>query len=96
MPTYEREPEFLHDLERLTPEMRKAFEAAVQEFVEDLKAKRQPRVSLGIERFHRRRGAWEFHFSGNGRALFAYGKSPHEGDIHIIWLAIGTHDIYKR
>lgn len=34
-------------------------------------------------------------YEADGRALFAYGDSPHPGDVHVIWLRIGTHDIYK-
>lgn len=54
MPTYERSIEFLNDLARLTPDQRKQFEAAVHQMVEDLKANRPFRPSLGVERFHRR------------------------------------------
>jgi transposase len=96
MPMYERSPEFMHDLERLTPEQRLQFEAAVREMVEDLKARRPFRASLGIKRFHKRPHACEMSWAGDGRALFEYGTSPHQGDVHIIWLAVGTHDIYSR
>jgi len=51
---------------------------------------------FGVKRFHSVPGVWEFAWSANGRALFCYGASPHEGDVHIVWLRIGTRDIYKR
>ncbi len=33
-------------------------------------------------------------WANDGRALFTYGSSPHQGDTHIIWLRVGTHDIF--
>lgn len=39
---------------------------------------------------------YEFRFAGDGRALFMYGTSPHPGDVHIVWLRVGTHDIYTN
>lgn len=95
MPTYEADSEFLRDLRRLTPAQRQRFKVAVRRFVEDLKAKRPPRPGLGIERFEGREGVFELHWAPDGRALFAYGTSPHPGDVHVIWLRIGTHDIYR-
>ena len=95
MPTYEADRVFLRDWVRLTAEQQRRFKTAVSRFVEDLKAKRPPRKGLGIERFEAHEDVYEFHWAPNGRALFSYGVSPHPGDIHIIWLRIGTHDIYK-
>lgn len=46
MPTYERTPEFLRDLARLTPEQRRQFELAVRALVEDIKANRPFRTSF--------------------------------------------------
>ncbi len=39
---------------------------------------------------------FEFHFAPDGRALFRYGTSLHAGEVHVIWLHIGTHDIYEE
>ncbi len=94
MPTYEEDREFRREWKNLTPEHKRLFKAAVHKFVEDLKAGRPPRASLGIERFKSREGVYEFHWAGDGRALFAWGTSPHPGDVHVIWLSIGTHKIY--
>ena len=55
MPTYERSAEFLNDLARLTPDQRQQFQAAVRQMVEDLKANRPFRPSLGVERFHNKK-----------------------------------------
>lgn len=95
MPTFEADQEFLRDWSRLTPAQHRRFKAAVRRFVADLKAQRPPRPGLGIERFEGREGVFEFHWAPDGRALFAYGPSQHPGDIHIIWLRIGAHDIYR-
>lgn len=94
MPTYEQTPAFLRDLDRLPPEEQRRFRIAVRKFVADLKAKRPPRTSLGIERFESKKDTFEFHFSPDGRALFRYGISPHSGEVHVVWLRVGTHDIY--
>lgn len=95
MPTYEVDQDFLRDWRHLTMAQRRRFKAAVRRFVEDLKAKRPPRAGLGIEHFEGHEGVFEFHWAPDGRALFAYGTSPHAGDVHIVWLRIGTHEIYK-
>ncbi|HEV2237895.1 MAG TPA: hypothetical protein VGR57_14645 [Ktedonobacterales bacterium] len=94
MPTYEESRLFLRDWRRLSPEQRQRFKAAVRRFVEDLKANRPPRPGLGIEHFEGHPGVFEFRWASDGRALFSYGTSPHPGDVHIIWLRIGTHSIY--
>lgn len=95
MPTYEADQIFLRDWDRLTPGQRKRFKTAVRRFVEDLKAKRPPRPGLGIQRFEGHEGVFELRWAPDGRALFTYGTSPHPGDTHVIWLRIGTHDIYR-
>lgn len=95
MPTYDTTPRFDQDWQQLTPAQRKRFLAAVRTLVEDLRAKQPPRPSLGIERLEGRKGVFEFHWAPDGRATFTYGTSPHPGDVHIIWLRVGTHDIYK-
>lgn len=89
-------PRFLVDLERLGPEQRRLFKRAVRKFVDDLKAHRPPHRSLGIKGLHGYEGVFEFRFAGDGRALFMYGASPHSGDVHILWLRVGTHTIYTN
>ena len=94
MPTYELEDPFRQDLKRLTPEQYRLFKKAVRKMVEDIKAKRPFRAGLRVERFESIKGAYEMSWAPDGRALFTYGTSPHPGDTHIIWLRVGTHDIY--
>lgn len=33
-------------------------------------------------------------WASDGRAIFHYGDEIHPGEPHIIWLRIGTHDIF--
>jgi len=96
MPTYERSQRFLNELKRLTPEQRLQFEAAVRDMVADIKAKRPFRQSLGVKRFKSMADTYEMAWVGDDRALFQYGTSPHPGETHVIWISVGTHDIYKR
>ena len=93
MPTYEADQALLRDWQHLSAAQRRRFKAAVRRFVADPKARRPPRPGLGIERFEGHEGVVEFHWAHDRRALFAYGTSPHPGDVHIIWLRIGTHEI---
>ncbi|HEX6819854.1 MAG TPA: hypothetical protein VF120_15870 [Ktedonobacterales bacterium] len=106
MPTYELRDEFLRDWKRLTPEQQHQFTAAVKLFVADLKSGSGIRASLGIKRFRGVPGVWEFRWAPDGWPLFRYGDSPQPAgpsgnartsasDVHVIWLRIGTHDIYK-
>ncbi len=50
-------------------------------------------VCLAPARWQRKRDVFEMTWADDGRALFKYGASPHEGDNHIIWLRIGSHEI---
>lgn len=96
MPTYEVGPEFWRDWQRLTPEQRARFKEARDKLVLDLKRGAQLRSGFRIKRFRRQDEIWEFSYEGNGRALFMYGASPIPGETHIIWLRIGTHEIFKQ
>ncbi|SRR5579883_1942393 len=97
MPTHEEEPAFKAAYERLTKEERDAFRKARREFVRSWKEKRSfPRefpAHLGIK-CNQRKKLWEFRFGPDNRALFDLGKEVTPGEPHIIWYAIGSHDIY--
>jgi hypothetical protein len=95
MPTYDATELFLREWDQRTKKQRAQFRRAVRAFVADLKAGHGIRASLGVKRYHGEEGEWEFRWGPDGRALFRYGTSPHAGDVHIIWLRIGTHNIYK-
>ncbi|MEU1676820.1 hypothetical protein ABZ752_33030 [Streptomyces roseifaciens] len=90
MPTYETLPRFTADLDRLTPEQRRAFRRA---FVPDLRAGRF-RAGLRIKRVRRAPGIYELTWSGGGRATWSYGTERIQGAQHIVWRRIGGHDIF--
>ena len=96
MPTYEADPRFWRDWERLTEAQRALFLAAVRQMRDDLRAHRQLHPSLRVKGFQGQRGIFEMTWADDGRAMFRYGTSPHPGDVHIIWLRVGTHDIFRQ
>jgi hypothetical protein len=96
MPTYEADPRFWRDWERLTGAQRGLFLAAVQQMVDDLRAHRRFHPRLRIKGYQGHSGIFEMTWAPDGRALFRYGASPLAGDTHIVWLRIGTHDIFQR
>lgn len=93
MPTHDETDEFWRDWRRLNAEQQGQFKAAVREFIDDLPGGRF-RASLGVKGFRSTRAVFEMRWAADGRALWMYG-SPLEGsEPHIVWLRIGTHDIY--
>jgi mRNA-degrading endonuclease YafQ of YafQ-DinJ toxin-antitoxin module len=95
LPTYDQTDRFKKDLKGLTETQRTRFKAAVEKFIEDLKAGRPPRASLGIERLRSDPDLFEFHFEGDGRATFQFGAEILPGEKHVIWRRVGTHDVYR-
>lgn len=92
MPTYDLTAAFRRDLRRLTPEQRKAFRAAVEVFVEDLRAGRGFRRGLRVKKMRGHEGIWEISWAADGRATFQFGEGT--GEVHIVWRRIGTHSIF--
>lgn len=91
MPTREVLAKFWRDWARLNPDQQEAFLAAVDKFVEDLRAGRGFRSGVrGTP------GAYELTWAPNGRATFAYGRSIVGDEPHIIWRRIGTHEILRE
>lgn len=39
------------------------------------------------------KGCWEMTWAPDGRAIFMYGEEVRPGEPHVVWLALGTHDI---
>lgn len=95
MPTFDREDLFLDDYESLTPEQRRAFKRTVAKFIEDLR-RGQFRKGLRIKRVRGLVGVWEMTWAEDGRATFTYGPSIRDGEPHIRWRRIGTHDIFEK
>ena len=94
MPTYEAFPRFLEDYALLTVAERVAFKRAVDRFVEDLR-RRHIRAGLRVRGVQGVPGAYEMTWAPDGRATFHYGEPVHEGEPHIVWRRIGTHDIFR-
>ncbi len=96
MPTHEEEESFWNDWAKLTPEQQEQFLDAVDEMVDDLRAKRPFRPGLRVKQFRRLPGVFEMRWANNGRGLFRYGESRLPNEQHIVWIRVGTHDIYKK
>jgi hypothetical protein len=96
MPTHDETARFWRDYDDLTPEERIRFRKAVREFIHDLKAGGTFRDGLGVKGVKRLPGVFEMTWAPDGRALFEYGKPKFPGDVNIIWLRCGTHDIFKK
>ena len=95
MPTYEVLPEFWRDWERLTGSQRQAFRAAVEKLVADLRAGGGFRSGLRVKGVRGAPGVFELTWAADGRATFSYGRTAAEGEPHLIWRRIGTHEILR-
>lgn len=95
MPTYDIDPRFGREFNRLPPEKRRLFRTALQRFVEDLRRGRF-RKGLRVKRVQGTEALWEMTWAPDGRALFMYGQEVHPGEQHVIWLRIGGHEIFEQ
>lgn len=94
MPTYAWVSRFRRDFLSLSPDEQRAFLAAVQEFVEDMRSGGPFRAGLRVKGVRGARGVFEMTWAGDGRATFEYGDSIHEQEPHVIWRRVGTHGIF--
>jgi hypothetical protein len=96
MPTYEALDSFWSDFARLSHADQDAFRDARIKFAADADSGNF-RGSLRVKPMQGRRGIWEMTWKGNdGRAMFAYGPEIQPGKRHVVWLRIGTHDIFRN
>lgn len=95
MPTYDVLSSFRHDLDQLTPVQRKAFRAAVEVFIEDLRSRRGFRRGLRVKKMRGHDGIWEMTWAPDGRATFAFGEEQQAGEVHVICRRIGSHSIFS-
>jgi len=95
MPTFLTLPGFLRDYEKLTDEQQAAYRRAVVRFVADLRAGTF-RKGLRVKKMDGHDDIWEMTWADDGRATFQYGEPVREGEPHIIWRRIGTHEIFDR
>lgn len=96
MPTYEALAHFLRDWKQLTAAQKRAFLVAVAQLVHDLKAGTGPRKGLRVKKMQGHEGIWEMTWAPDGRATFHYAPSVRDGEPHIVWRRIGTHDVFGR
>ena len=96
MPTFETTNRFAKDWADLGPDDRLRFKAAVPEsFVLDLASGGRFRAGLRIRGVQKTAGVMEMTWAPDGRATWQYGDELTEGDPHIIWRRIWTHDIFR-
>lgn len=95
MPTFEASARFLRDYDQLTQAEQEAFQRAVSRLVADLRRGRF-RPGLRVKSVRGAPGIFEMTCAPNGRATFQYGAPIHEGEVHVIWRRIGTHDVFAE
>jgi len=86
---------FRRDFASLTAEQRAAFRAAAAKFVVDLEAGTF-RPGLRVKGVQGAAGVFEMTWADDGQATFQYVSAVREGETHIVWRRIGTHDIFTR
>lgn len=96
MPTYGKTDRFVKDYTQLSSQEKTRFKAAVEKFVEDLRAKRTFRKGLRVKGVKGADGVFGMTWADDGRATFEYADDQIEGEPHIIWRRIGTHDVLGR
>jgi hypothetical protein len=96
VPTYAWLARFGADFDRLSPAQQAAFLAAIAQFVEDLRAGGQFRNGLRVKGVQGAAGVFEMTWADNGRATFQYGDAVIQGEPHVIWRRVGTHDVLKQ
>lgn len=96
MPTFDLTQVFNKDFAALDRLDQERFRRAVKAFVEDLQAKRGFRPGLRVKGVQGARGVFEMTWAPDGRATFQYGEELYDGEPHVIWRRVGTHDIFGR
>ncbi len=94
MPTHEEDARFLRELARLSPDQRARFKGTIPKFVGGLASGDMP-AGLRVKRVQGTDADFEMTWAPNGRATFRYGAEMSLGDPHIVWLRIGSHDIFE-
>jgi hypothetical protein len=94
--TYRWAPRFRADWKGLTPSQQAAFLAAVAQFLEDTRRRRGFRKGLRVKAVQGAAGIFEMTWADDGRATFMYGEAAIEGEPHVIWRRVGTHEIFGR
>jgi len=99
MPTYVVSAAVRRALRKLTKDASKQFLEAVQLVVAWLREYGfDPTKAPPSLRLHKLSGhdAWSISFGDGMRAVFKLGAPVKDGEVHIVWEFIGTHDEYER
>lgn len=96
MPTHEEWTQFLREFEKLTEQQQDEFILAMKQIVKDLRKRRDFHRRLRVKGVQGHPGVFEMTWAPDGRATFSYGAAFQEGEAHIIWRRIGSHDILKN
>jgi hypothetical protein len=95
VPTFQTSPHFDRDWKGLTAEAQARFQRAViGHFVPDLEAGAL-RPGLRVKPVQGTQGVWEMTWAPHGRATFSYGPQQREGEPHVIWRRVGTHEVFR-
>jgi hypothetical protein len=93
VPTFAQTARFRRDFAKLSASQKEAFRAAAAKFVADL-VSGSFRPGLRVKGVQGAEGVFEMTWADDGRATFEYGPSIHEGEIHIVWRRVGTHQVF--
>jgi hypothetical protein len=93
VPTFGTTPTFDRAFEALSSEQKTRFKRKARDLSDDLKAGGKPRKGLRVKGYKSRQGTLEMTWAPNGRAVFMFGEAVREGEPHVIWLDVGSHDI---
>jgi hypothetical protein len=93
MPTYLRLPRFNRDWDHLGQREQARFRAALAVFVADLTTGNGFRPGLRVKKMAGH-DIWEMTWAHDGRATFSYGQPVRDGEVHIIWRRVGSHQIF--
>jgi hypothetical protein len=96
LPTYAWLARFTKDFDSLSLDQQAAFLVAVTQFVDDLQRGRGFRKGLRVKGVKGAAGIFEMTWADDGRVTFEYGEPVLEGEAHIVWRRIGTHDIFAE
>ena len=73
-----------------------AFLQAVEQFVDELRSGIGFRKGLRIKGVKGAAGVYELTWADDGRGTFQYGPEVTNGEPHVVWRRVGTHDIFKN
>lgn len=99
MPTHDETAAFLRVWGKMDGNARAAFLNAMSLLVEWLRQPDNPpprTLRLHPVGHHPVYGTvWSMTWAPDGRGLFVYGAELRPGDPHVIWTAIGGHNVYR-